>query len=103
MEGEIRAEEAKEQLLAYAGEEDPVTLPPSVLGSLSASDIPPDTAIKIGTSNDGITTLDFSGRLYCDEGNIKAEADLLWTRKYCYAPLGLEQYLDLVKRAIEVR
>ena len=31
------------------------------------------------------------------------EADLAWTRKYWYSPLGLEQYLDLVRRAVETR
>jgi hypothetical protein len=31
------------------------------------------------------------------------EADHNWTRKYWYSPLGLEQYLDLVRRAVETR
>jgi hypothetical protein len=32
-----------------------------------------------------------------------AEAEYLHTRKYWYAPLGLEEFMDLVRRAVETR
>jgi hypothetical protein len=38
-----------------------------------------------------------------DGKTITGETDHTWTRKYWYEPLGLEQYLDLVHRAVEVR
>jgi hypothetical protein len=34
---------------------------------------------------------------------VLGEAEYVWTRKYWYSPLGLEQYLDLVRRAVETR
>ncbi|MBL7136876.1 MAG: hypothetical protein ISS81_09880 [Candidatus Marinimicrobia bacterium] len=99
----MKTETAKELLAAHAGTEDPVILPRSVLDSLCVTDIPPDTSIEIGTPGSKVIRLEWSGRLYADSGVIKAEAGSVWYRKYWYAPLGLEHYLDLVKRAIEVR
>jgi hypothetical protein len=43
-----------------------------------------------------------SGRPYRDGESIVGEADYAWTREYWYAPLGLEQYLDLVRRAVRI-
>lgn len=34
---------------------------------------------------------------------IVAEADFTWTRKYWYNPIGLAEYLDLIRRAVELR
>jgi hypothetical protein len=45
----------------------------------------------------GVLHLDWSGTLYRAGGIIVGEADYTWTRKYWYSPLGLEQYLDLVR------
>ena len=52
---------------------------------------------------DGVLHLDWSGTLGRDGNEIYGEADHTWTRKYWYSPLGLEQYLDLVRRAVETR
>lgn len=47
--------------------------------------------------------LDWNGTFRRHGGVLIAEADHTWTRKYWYSPLGLEQYLDLVRRAVEIR
>ena len=47
--------------------------------------------------------LDWNGKLLRRGDVLFAEADHTWTRKYWYSPLGLEQYLDLVRRAVEIR
>ena len=47
--------------------------------------------------------LEWSGRIFREGDQIVGEADYTWTRKYWYLPIGLEQYLDLVRRAVEVR
>ena len=52
---------------------------------------------------DGWLHLDWDGRLYKDGNFIIGEADHTWTRKYWYLPFGLEQYLDLVRLAVDTR
>jgi hypothetical protein len=47
--------------------------------------------------------LEWNGTVGRDGNGIYGEADHTWTRKYWYSPLGLEQYLDLVRRAVETR
>ena len=47
--------------------------------------------------------LEWEGRLYRKGDVIEAEAEYFRTRKYWYAPIGLEQYVDLVRRAVESR
>jgi hypothetical protein len=59
--------------------------------------------IEVGLPKDGVMHLDWSGRLFKDQDQIKGEADYTWTRKYWYSPIGLEHYLDLVRRAVELR
>jgi hypothetical protein len=94
---------AKKLLAAGEGDDQPVFLPPSVLEKLSADDILPDTTVEVGIQKEGVMHLEWSGRLYREGATISGEADYTWTRKYWYAPIGLEQYLDLVRRAVEVR
>jgi hypothetical protein len=95
--------EAKEQLIAAADDEDPVVLPMNVLEQMTANDLPEGVLVEVGSFKDGIVHLDWGGRLFKDQGQIKGEADYTWTRKYWYSPIGLEHYLDLVRRAVEVR
>lgn len=38
-----------------------------------------------------------------DEGFVSGEAEYIWTRKYWYEPINLEHFIDLVRRAVEVR
>jgi hypothetical protein len=59
--------------------------------------------IEVGSPKDGMIHLDWSGRLFKDQDQIKGEADYTWARKYWYSSIGLEHYLDLVRRAVEVR
>jgi hypothetical protein len=50
--------------------------------------------------------LDWSGRLFKDQDQIKGEADYTWTRKYWYSPIGLGRVFKLVypsKNAIALR
>lgn len=47
--------------------------------------------------------LEWEGTLVRDGDVLYGEADHTMTRKYWYSPLGLEQYLDLVRRAVETR
>lgn len=99
----MKADEARNILSAAVGSEEPIVLPPDVLKYLSVDDVPEGVAIEVGVQKDGVTYIDWEGTLYVDDGRFKAEARYIRTRKYWYEPLGLEHYLDLVRRAIEVR
>jgi len=99
----LNKEEARALLSARDGIEDSVFLPPNTLDSLTVDDFPPNTFVEIGALKDGIMHIEWSGRLYCENGCFVGEADYTWTRKYWYEPIGLQQYLDLVKRSVEVR
>jgi len=94
---------AKKLLAEVDGDEESVLLPPTVLDKLSIDNLPPETSVEVGVQKDGVMHLEWSGRLYRDGNTIAGEADHIWTRKYWYAPIGLEQYLDLVRPAVEVR
>jgi hypothetical protein len=74
-----------------------------VLPKLTIDDLPDGAMIQIGTMKDGVLHLDWNGTLGRDGNVLYGEADHTWTRKYWYSPLGLEQYLDLVRRAVETR
>ncbi len=96
------AAEAK-ALLKATDEDESVFLPPSVLDKIRVVDIPDEVMIEVGSPKDGMIHLNWSGRLFKDQDQIKGEADYTWTRKYWYSSIGLEHYLDLVRRAVEVR
>ncbi|WP_434047587.1 hypothetical protein WME98_06730 [Sorangium sp. So ce296] len=99
----VKVEEARETLASAAEDEDPIIIPASVLKDLTLDDIPEGASVQIGTMKEGVYHMEWNGRLYRDGGGVSGEAEHLWTRKYWYAPLGLEQYLDLVRRAVETR
>ncbi|XHX75964.1 MAG: restriction endonuclease [Stenomitos frigidus ULC029] len=90
-------------LLETADDEEPIFLQLSVLDKILVDDMPDQVMVEVGTFKDGVMHLDWSGRLYKDQDQIKGEADYTWTRKYWYSPIGLEHYLDLVRRAVELR
>ena len=94
--------EAREMLRA-ADDEEPATLPKSVLGSLTINDVPEGVSIQVGIVKDNIHQIDWEGRIHRDRDVSKGEAEYIWTRKYWHSPLGMEQYLDLVRRAVETR
>lgn len=97
------AHEARRIIAACEDDESPAELPASVLPKLTIDDLPDGVTIQIGTKKDGALHLDWNGTLSRDGDEIYGEADHTWTRKYWYSPLGLEQYLDLVRRAVETR
>jgi hypothetical protein len=99
----MNADEARKILADCEDEEDPVALPATVLSKLIIDDIPDGAVIQVGTLKDDMLDLDWNGTLGRDGNGIYGEADLTWTRKYWYSPLGLEQYLDLVRRTVETR
>lgn len=99
----MNAEEAIDILERSAGSPEPVMLNPSVLDDLSVEDIPHDVSIEIGEREDDVRKIEWEGELYREDETIVGNARYIWTRKYWYAPLGLEQYLDLVRRAVERR
>jgi hypothetical protein len=98
------AQQARRIIAAWdEGEEAPAELPASALPTLTIDDLPDGITIHIGTKKKDALHLDWSGTLGRDDDRIYGEADHTWTRKYWYSPLGLEQYLDLVRRAVETR
>jgi hypothetical protein len=99
----MKAGEAR-RIIALCDDPDmPSAVPSSVLSELSIDDLLESAALQIGTTKQGVVHLDWNGRLYREGDVIFGEAGYTWTRKYWYSPLGLEQYLDLVKRAVETR
>lgn len=84
-------------------EDSPAELPPSVLSKLTIDDLPDGITIQIGTTKENVLHLDWGGTLGRDGDKLFGEADHSWTRKYWYSPLGLEQYLDLIRRTVETR
>ncbi len=99
----MNADEARQILTDSGDDEEPASLPVTVLSKLTIVDMPDGAAFHVGTPTDGILHLDWDGKLCRDDNEIYGEADHTWTRKYWYSPLGLEQYLDLVRRALETR
>jgi len=96
-------EEARHTLALCENPEEPVTLSASILPKLTIEDLPENGAFQVGDVEDRVTHLDWEGTVYRYENAIFGEAEYLWTRKYWHSPLGLEQYLDLVRRAVETR
>ena len=95
--------EAKAILQATADDEDTVALPPEVLAELTVDDLPDGASVEVGVYKDNVLHVEWEGRLVKVAGQVVGEAEYIWTRKYWYSPLGLEYYLDLVRRAVESR
>ena len=79
---------ARRLLREAEGDEEPVTLPASILASLSLADLPPDVPVQVGVIKEGVHHIEWSGELRRDGNRIIAEAEYAWTRKYWYEPLG---------------
>lgn len=99
----MNATEARKILADAQTTEEPVVLPLSVLSKLTLEDLPDGVEIEIGTLEDRVIHLEWQGRLLRSGNRLIAEAEYIHTRKYWYGPLGLEQYMDLVRRAVETR
>lgn len=106
-----KAAEAKRLLAAAAphddeddeGASDPVHLPAAVLDELNVSDLPEGVALGVGEHRSGVVHVEWEGTLRRTGSAMLAEVDLTWTKKYWSSPMGLEHYLDLVRRAVEKR
>ena len=96
-------EEAKARLGAFEEDTGPIDLPSSILVKLDVGDLPDGVAIQVGNAKDGAIHLEWNGTLKREGARLLGEADHTWTRKYWYEAIGLEQYLDLVRRAVELR
>ena len=99
----MKIEDARIILKDFNEDDGPVTLPASILPKLSVNDVPEGAAFQIGTLKDGVIHLEWNGTFRREGASVFGEADHTWTRKYWYDPVGLEQYLDLVRRAVELR
>ena len=99
----MQLEQAKKLLASAAEDEQPIVVPASLLGQLKLGDIPEGASFQVGIEKDQVFHLSWEGRLFRHGDSIDGEAEHIWTRKYWYAPLGLEQYMDLVRRAVETR
>jgi cell division septum initiation protein DivIVA len=91
------------QLLQSADVDEPVVLPAAALRNLTLNDVPDGCSFQIGTVKGQVHHLAWNGTIYRRGTKLVGEADHTWTRKYWYSPIGLEQYLDLVRRAVEAR
>lgn len=99
----MNPETAKRALADGVDDEEAVLLSAAVLGKLTIADVPEGARYEIGAMDDGAVRLAWNGSFSVEDGKLFGEADHTWTRKYWYSSLGLEQYLDLVRRAVEVR
>jgi len=99
----MKRDEALQLLKDADPDDEPVMIPRSVAAKLSAADIPDQVSVAIGEVRDGITYFDFEGFFYGGAENFQACAEIWYVRKFWYAPLNLDHYLDLFHRAAEVR
>lgn len=98
---------AAQALLAAAAVEaddaEPLYLPESVLNELAVTELPEGVRLGIGEPRGGVVHVEWDGVLLRVGASLLAEVDLTWTKKYWSSPIGLEHYLDLVRRAVEKR
>jgi hypothetical protein len=99
----LNAEKARKILASAEDAEEPVFLPSSLLSKLTLDDLPENVSIEVGSEKEGVIELEWQGHLYRDGERLVAEAEYIHTRKYWYAPVGLEEYMDLIRRAVETR
>lgn len=99
----ISLEQARDTLANLDDEDDVAGLPASILGKLSIDDMAEGAGVQVGTYKNRILHLEWNGKLQREGDALFGVIDHTWTRKYWYDPIGLEQYLDLVRRAVEVR
>ncbi|MGC2696973.1 MAG: restriction endonuclease [Candidatus Angelobacter sp.] len=84
-------------------EDDRPILPIDVLRYLTKSDVPKGVYFDIGNLKEDGRHLDWSGTMFRDGNRLVAEANYCTWRKYWYSTLGMEQYFDLIRRAVETR
>ncbi len=84
---------------------DPVLLTKEELGELETENIPRGVSIEVGYEHPkGYTVLTSPVRLVCDlKGQFYAEVRDSLYRKYFSAPIGLTEYAQLIRAAVEYR
>lgn len=83
--------------------DEPAFLPKSALPLLSVTDLPTSVQISVSELRAGAHHIDWDGFFFRHNDELRAHCQYIWTRKYWESPLGMPQYLDLVKRGIESR
>ncbi len=96
------ADDARRVLSQVAEDDEPAGLTPGVLSKLTIDDVPDGASFKIGAAKDGTVHLlewdgPSAGGRSVRRSRPHVDAQIL------VRPLGLEQYLDLVRRAVETR
>jgi hypothetical protein len=84
-------------------DEEAVFLSPGDLRLLSVEDIPEGVRIEVGVERAGTRYIDWDGELEVEGGSLLAHVRYSETQKYWDSPLGLAHFIDLVRRAVEVR
>jgi hypothetical protein len=85
-------------------ESEPVSITPEQLDGLSAADLPIGVRVQVARVRDGVHHIELDGCLVRGTKTpLTFEMSPSWYRKYWAAPLGMTEYLDLVRRAIETR
>ena len=84
---------------------DPVLLTEEELGELETENIPPGVSIEVGYEHPkGYSVLTSPVRLVCDpKGQFYGEVEESFYRKYFVAPIGLTEYVQLIRAAVEYR
>jgi hypothetical protein len=90
------------RLVRESTDDEPPVLPRSVLRELTIEAVPEESAFQVGSTKDFLQP-DWEGTLWREGDRFVADAEYLNTRKYWYSPLGLEQFMDLVRRSVETR
>lgn len=85
-------------------DEEPVFLSPAEIAGLKADDLPRQTRIQVGVVKNAVHNIEIEGTLTRGtKSPIQIDMTPSWYRKYWPLPLGMGQYVDLVRRAIETR
>ena len=83
---------------------DPVFLSPEEIDGLKAADLPSNVYVQVGQLRGTVHHIDFEGTLARGTKTpLRVVMTPSWYRKHWPLPLGMGQYVDLVRRAIETR
>ena len=93
----------KKALLAFLedSEDDPVELNINDLAKINTSDLPESCRFRVVSQGDGCLVEEIEGEFVTDNVDVKVLMFLNWYRKYWNNPIGMPQYMDLLKRQIE--
>jgi len=95
--------DAKRNLKNAIAGDDPITLPSRLLSRIQATDIPKGVEVQVGRARSKVVEIEWEGSLFRQRKFVHGRVEYTWTRKYWYEPIGLQHYLDLVRRSVELR